>query len=91
MQYAAFDVDGTLIELTGPHEDTPRYDVIQFFKFLEQSGFEMYIWSGGGIDYAENWRDKLGLEAEVVEKGSFTPNISVDDDIVDLGLVNIRV
>jgi hypothetical protein len=40
----------------------------------------MYIWSGGGVDYATRWRDKLGLTAIVVEKGSFTPDIAFDDE-----------
>ena len=87
----AFDVDGTLIHLAGGKEDTPRYDVIQFFHLLESFGFCMAIWSGGGVDYAERWRDKLGLTARVVPKGSFVPDIAVDDEEVSLGKVNICV
>lgn len=75
----AFDVDGTLIHMAGDLCDTPRYDVVQLFKLLEAFGCEMYIWSGGGIDYATRWRDKLGLKAEVIRKGSMTVDLAIDD------------
>lgn len=101
----AFDVDGTLIHdanprftflnpATGMEEplcDTPRYDVIALFRSLQSLGCEMYIWSGGGLDYATRWAGKLGLSATVVEKGSFQPDIAVDDLAVELGRANIRV
>lgn len=98
MMKVAFDVDGTLIHQEGPLSDTPRYDVVSLFKLLEQFGCEMYIWSGGGVDYAERWRDKLGLKATVVAKGSFQPDLAVDDMDLDfraversLGKVNLQV
>ena len=101
----AFDVDGTLIydgnplykfvnPETGMEEplcDTPRYDVIALFKAFQGLGYETYIWSGGGIDYAKRWAAKLGLSATIVEKGSFRPDIAVDDMAVELGITNIRV
>lgn len=91
----AFDVDGTLIHQAGELCDTPRYNIIQLFKILESLGCEMYIWSGGGIDYATRWRDKLGLKATVVGKGEFVPDIAVDDMAIasefNLGKVNIPV
>ena len=61
----AFDVDGTLIHQVGAAEDTPRYDIIQTFHFFEKLGNEMFIWSGGGVDYAERWSQKLGLKAKL--------------------------
>jgi len=96
----AFDVDGTLLhdgnpEFTDtkgdPLNDVPRYTVIELFKAFEALGADMYIWSGGGVDYAERWRDKLGLTATVVAKGSFKPEIAVDDMDVTLGKVNLKV
>ena len=87
----AFDVDGTLIHQVGEREDTPRYDVISLFSSLERMGCIMYIWSGGGEDYAARWRDKLGLSAIVVSKGSFEPDMAVDDMEVKLGVVNLKV
>lgn len=90
-----FDVDGTLIHQSGSLCDTPRYDIINLFKSFESLGFEMFIWSGGGIDYATHWRDKLGLKATIMAKGSFIPDIAVDDmaheSEFNLGKVNIPV
>jgi hydroxymethylpyrimidine pyrophosphatase-like HAD family hydrolase len=101
----AFDVDGTLVHdgnpafkflspTSGVEEplcDTPRYDVIAMFHAYQTLGFEMFIWSGGGVEYAKHWAAKLGLSATVVEKGSFRPDIAVDDCDVKLGIANIRV
>jgi hydroxymethylpyrimidine pyrophosphatase-like HAD family hydrolase len=88
MTRVAFDVDGTLITFG----DTPRYDVILLFQMLKGLGCEMFIWSGGGEDYATHWASKLGLEAEIVKKGSFMPDIAVDDErAFKLGTVNLFV
>lgn len=87
----AFDVDGTLIYEVGEKENTPRYDVIDLFRAFENLGCEMYIWSGGGVDYATRWRDKLGLNASVVAKNSLTPDVAVDDQYVEMGKVNMKV
>jgi predicted HAD superfamily phosphohydrolase YqeG len=87
----AFDVDGTLIHQVGEAEDTPKYEVIALFHFFEKRGNNMFIWSGGGFDYAERWSQKLGLKATIAVKGSFKPDIAVDDMNVNLGVVNIRV
>lgn len=87
----AFDVDGTLIEQIGEKEDTPRYHVIQLFKLFESLGCEMIIWSGGGVDYADRWAQKLGLDAKIIEKGSIKVDIAFDDMQVNLGKVNVVV
>ena len=94
----AFDVDGTLIHQAGPKADTPRYDVIQLYKILESLGCDMWIWSGGGVDYAQRWADKLGLRAQISAKGNMRPDIAVDDFPSDdpylsptLGVINLKV
>jgi len=89
----AFDIDGTLISDERYYDlaDTPRYDIIDLFRIFEKLGCEMYIWSGGGVDYANHWKEKLGLRANVVIKGSFIPDIAIDDEDVQLGKVNIKV
>jgi len=87
----AFDVDGTLIHQVGEAEDTPRYDVIAIFHFYKNLGYNMFIWSGGGVSYAQRWSQKLGLKAKIIEKGSFQPDLVFDDMNVNLGIVNIRV
>jgi hypothetical protein len=90
-----FDIDGTILmdETCGDPLlfDTPCYPVIQLFKLLESFGCEMYIWSGGGKSYAIRWMQKFGLKAKVVDKGSFVPDISIDDEDVLLGKVNLKV
>ncbi len=86
-----FDVDGCLIHQVGEKTDTPKYDVIQLFHLFESFGWEMYIWSGGGIDYAKRWAEKLGLNAKIISKGEIKPDIAVDDEEVTLGVVNIQV
>ena len=88
----AFDVDMTLIIEDENGKSVPHYDVITLFKALENFGCKMYIWSGSGMDYAKQWKDKLGLEAEIVAKGSFTPDIAIDDIAnTKLGKVNLIV
>ena len=87
----AFDVDGTLIEQVGEKSDTPRYAIINLFNSYKNLGCKMVIWSGGGFDYAERWAQKLGLDATIMVKGSFIPDIAFDDCEVTLGKVNIQV
>jgi len=82
-----FDVDGTLIT----HSDVPRYDIIAIYKSLEKLGCQLYIWSGGGCQYAERWAEKLGLYGTIIRKGSIKPDIAFDDEEVKLGLINIKV
>lgn len=91
----AFDVDDTLIippEATGLDMDTPNYDTISIYKWFQSQGYTMVVWSGGGIDYARRWADKLGLQPDmVVVKGSLLVDIAFDDCDVKLGVVNIKV
>lgn len=77
----AFDVDGTLIDFM----DRPRYHIIDLMLFFMKQGWDVIIWSGGGIDYAEMWRRKLGFEetARVVEKCSEKVDIAVDDNALE--------
>ena len=92
-----FDVDGTLIKQDGSGRDVPRYDVIQLFHLFEKLTYQMYIWSGGGVEYAKTWADKLGLQAVIVPKflfDNFTPDIIVDDGFeveVPVGIALIKV
>jgi hydroxymethylpyrimidine pyrophosphatase-like HAD family hydrolase len=88
----AFDVDDTLIKRGGEYPDVPRYDIINLFKMFQQLGCEMYIWSGGGVEYAKEWSRRLGLETAIItDKGIFKPDIAVDDQHCDLGVVNLYV
>lgn len=89
----AFDVDGTLVLHTDGQSSVPRYDVLNILFTYQRLGASIYVWSGGGVDYACDWQRKLGLSLDVcvVAKGSFIPDIAYDDQEVKLGKVNIRV
>lgn len=97
MTTVAFDVDHTLIipdylvERGDTGFDVPRYENIELFWHFHRLGCEMFIWSGGGVDYATRWAEKLGLPAKIREKGSFVPDISIDDERVSLGRINLCV
>jgi len=96
MSIIAFDVDDTLIIpscATPSSMDTPNYETIALYKWFQSQGNKMIIWSGGGVDYAKMWAEKLGLEpCEVrVKKQSDDVDIAFDDCEVVLAKVNIRV
>jgi len=77
----AFDIDRCLISI----KDTPNYNNIDLlWWFARSTDFEIYVWSGGGIDYAQRWIEKLGLThcgIKIIEKGSIPMDIVVDDEI----------
>lgn len=90
MKEIAFDVDGTLLDLKG----NPNYPVINFLlAWAKLPDVKIYVWSGGGGEYATQIVRRLGLESlvTVAAKGSFTPAIAFDDMEVTLGLVNFKV
>lgn len=86
------DVDGTLINF----DNTPNYQMIDILRNLKSLGCQIVISSGGGKDYAKHWIDKLGLEEEleavVVEKKKNDKiDIFFDDEMVDIGRINIKI
>lgn len=92
-QRIAFDVDGTLIQKT-TYGDVPRYDVISMLLFLERIGHTVFVWSGGGTDYAETWSHKLGLPATVrvlPKTRGYDIDLAFDDQEAELATVTIRV
>lgn len=52
----AFDVDGTLrCNCTDTCQD-PNPDIIELFRILDKSkNTELYVWSGGGAEYARSF------------------------------------
>lgn len=93
----AFDVDGTLIGQTFSDEDTPKYEVIDLLHWFQRQGHTIIIWSGGGVDYARRWAEKLGLGDVVIAAKSrdsafvFNVDITVDDEECGLAKINIKV
>ena len=92
----AFDVDDTLIipsVATGLDIDTPNYDTIAIYKWFQDQGNYMIIWSGSGIDWATRWGEKLGLQPNEIrpKQKSEDVDIAFDDCDVELGKVNVKV
>jgi hypothetical protein len=92
----AFDIDDTLIipsVATGFATDTPNYENIFLYRWFQSQGDRLIVWSGGGIDYARMWCDKLGLNPnEIRVKQKYDDiDIAFDDCIVDLGKINYKV
>ena len=92
----AFDIDDTLIipsVVTGDR-DVPSYDTIAILRWFQAQGHEIVLWSGSGMDWAETWGEKLGLQPFTVvrkEKGNGSVDIAFDDCDVELGKVNVKI
>jgi len=79
-QKIAFDIDGTLLdEMT----NAPKYWVVDLLLWFKKLGWDVIIWSGGGVDYAKTITKRLGFKdlVRVVAKGSEEVDIAVDDMI----------
>lgn len=92
----AWDVDDTLIVpcvATGFSMDTPNYETINLYKWFQNQGHFMIIWSGSGIDWAKTWAERLGLEVDefAVKEKREDVDLVFDDCDVDLGKINIKV
>ena len=85
----AFDVDLTLID----ESDRPIYQNLAVLTWFIDRGFDVLVWSGGGVSYAEMWVRRLGFEdiVRVVEKGGEEVDIAFDDEAADLGTVTVMV
>ncbi len=91
----AFDVDDTLLVpsvASGFGRDTPNYENIAAYRWFQAQGCYMIIWSGSGVDWAQTWAEKFGLTADsFIVKGSEPVDIAIDDCLVELGTINLRV
>lgn len=72
----AFDIDGTLLDNEGIQPETLTYlrpqtsvnlDVVLLLQILSKKmkNTKIYVWSGGGKEYAENIVRRYGLEKYV--------------------------
>lgn len=90
----AFDVDGTLIKKTA-NGDVPRYEIIAMLKTFVDLGHTVFVWSGAGVEWAENWCRKLNLypEVRVLEKrgDAYDIDIAFDDMACNLAKVDVIV
>ena len=92
----AFDIDDTLIipsVATGLDTDTPNYETIVIYRWFQDQGHCMILWSGSSIDWVKSWADKLGLKPDDIRiKQKYDDiDIAFDDCDVDLAKVNIKV
>lgn len=94
----AFDVDDTLIKHDkGTLQSHPNYDLIQVLRWFHRNGDRIFVWSAGGIDYAQMWVNKLGLTdfVKVIPKNNYDGKTKIDvafDDVdTNLATVDIKV
>ncbi len=89
-----FDIDGTLIKTDG----TINLKVVELANVLIVSGAKVYVWSGGGLQYAHDRCRDLAIMgfnlkgATVITKGEIIPDVAIDDVAgVTLGKLNLIV
>ena len=92
----AFDVDGTLRSNETATCQEPNIRIVELFKILSTfKNTELYIWSGGGEDYAKYYAKLYDLpvkEKNCISKfDDFEPDIAIDDmHETDLGKINLK-
>lgn len=91
----AFDIDDTIIipsVVTGDR-DVPNYETIEIYKWFQNQGHIMILWSGSGIDWAKTWGEKLGLQPNEIRMKEKSDDIDIafDDCDVDLAKINIKI
>lgn len=92
----AFDVDGTLrCNCTETCQD-PNLDIVELFRIFKKfKNVELYVWSGGGAEYAYGFALKYDLgvkKARCISKfAGLKPDIAIDDiqetDLASLNLI----
>jgi len=102
----AFDIDDTLWKAERDKDNpsygmqVPDHDLIQVFKWFYNNGDTLYIWSAGGVDYAQQIANKLGLGGmctiipKVALHDASNPHkidIAFDDCETNLARVDIKV
>lgn len=73
MARISFDVDDTIWKIDRKYKcQVPDYDLIQVLRWFANNGDDVFVWSAGGIDYAQTIVDKLGLTdlVKVISKNS---------------------
>lgn len=91
----AFDVDDTLIKHNHSGESVPKWETIDVMRYFAlNTDAEIIVWSGSGVDYAQRWTEKLGIDHyvdKVIPKGSIVVDIAFDDQVVNLGNANVKI
>jgi hypothetical protein len=92
----AFDIDDTLWKIDRKYaRQVPDYELIQVLKWFHQNGDNVFVWSAGGIEYAQLIVDKLGLTdfVKVISKDNkeIKLDISFDDCETSTAKVDVIV
>lgn len=87
-----FDVDLTLIG----SNDEILYDNVNILLSFFKLGCKIFVASGGGVNYAEMWVNRLSLSDKVTvipkdQAKNYNIDIAFDDQAVNLGKVNVEV
>lgn len=91
----AFDVDGTILNNEGINPETPVYlrpqtsvnlEVILLIQILSKrmKNTKIYVWSGGGKEYAEGIVRRYGLERYVTRCFGKQEYDEIIDGVVDI-------
>lgn len=99
MAKVVFDIDDTLakiIKQEDSYTQVPDYDLMQVVQWFINNGDEVYLWSAGGIEYAQGWARKLGIFDQVkviakVELGDTHPHMDIAFDDSEMGLAKINI
>ena len=72
-----FDIDDTLYQCrrVPPGGQFPDYGLIQVLQWFAFNGDEVYVWSAGGVEYARQIVERLGLENLVI----VIPKVALND------------
>jgi FMN phosphatase YigB (HAD superfamily) len=86
-----FDIQGTLVAGGQPVEE-----MLRLLRDLSRAGHTVYVASSGGVPYAREWCERLGIADLVVviakgEAAALRPDVSFDDREVRYGWVNLQV
>jgi len=95
----AFDIDNTLwLVNNAKGRSEPNQELLAVLKWFCGNNDEVYIWSSGGVEYAKEIADKLGVGGLVqcIEKPDFgghhhDMDIAFDDKEKNLAKINILV
>ncbi len=79
-------------------DQVPDYDLIQVLRWFHANGDDVYVWSAGGVDYAQTIVRRLGLDQFVTvipkrepQDGNIFIDIAFDDCETQLARVDVRV
>ena len=91
----AFDVDGTLRSNKTESSEDPNQRIVELFAILDSfKNTELYVWSGGGAEYARRFARKYKLkvgDSRCISKiGAPHMHIAIDD-IQDTAIADINL